>query len=171
MRKRLIFLLLAMLLLAPWPVAYAYDNAGTGPEPVRIDVAPPSAAPGWKVYGGAIGSVPSPGDLFYIDTTGNAADISATLYLTNTDELVHYYRYLILRVGVYRQDDTGWQRAVRGNGEPLPDTYITMQNGKADLALAGYARYKVTIDSGSFYAYKTAGSSGSVSPRFYLTAE
>ncbi len=171
MRKRLIFSLLAVLLLTPWPVAYAYDNAKAGPEPVQIEAAQASSAPGWKVYGGAIGGVSTPGDLFYIDTTGSTADILATLYLTNSDELVHHYRYLILKVGGYSQIGINqWQKAVKGNGKPFPDTYITMQNGKVDFTLSGYAKYKITIDSGSFYAFRTKGD-GSVSPKFYLTVE
>ncbi len=170
MKKRLIFALLAMLLLAPWPVAYAYDNTKAGTGAVQIEAAQPSAAPSWKAYGGAIGGVSTPGDLFYIDTTGSTADISTTLYLTNSDELIHQYRYLILRVGVYSQTGVNqWSKAARVSGEALPDTYITMQTGKVDFTLPGDARYKVTIDGGSFYASRNTKDGSS--PQFYLTVE
>ncbi len=170
MRERL-FPLLGILLLTPWPVAYAYDNAKAKPEPVQIEAAQPLSAPSWKVYGGAIGGVTSPVDLFYIDTTNNTADVLANLYLTNADELSHYYGYLILKVGVYSQTGANWQKAAKSNGEPFPDTYITMQNGKVGFTLPGCARYKVTIDSGSFYCFRTPADESGVSPKFYLTAE
>lgn len=171
MRRKLIFTLLAILLLTPWPVAYAYDNAAAGQEIVQIEPAEPSAAPGWNVYGKAIGGVTRPVDLFYVDTTNNSGDIAVTLYLTNAAELIHYYRYLILNVGVYVQDGTQqWQKATGGD-EPLPDTYITMQNGKVNFDLPGYARYKFTIDSGSFYCFNANIDGSSVSPKFYVTVE
>ena len=52
MRRNLIFIFLAVVLLAPWPVAYAYDNALASPEqmPVEVRAAEASAAPSWSVY-------------------------------------------------------------------------------------------------------------------------
>ena len=171
MKKKLIFLLLASLLLTPWPVAYAYGNNTAGQAPVQIEAAAPAAAPHWNAYGNAIGGV-TPGDLFYIDTGNSTADMPVTLYITNTDELVHYYRYLTLNVGVYVQTGTDqWEKATTGNGELLPDTYITMLNGKVSFTLPGYARYKITIDKGCFYCYGTVTGKSAVSPAFYLTAD
>ncbi len=164
--------MLAILLLAPWPVAYAHDNAMAGQETYQIEAAAPPAAPAWNAFGKAIGGVTTPVDLFYIDIADSPADISATLYLTNAGELIHYYRYLILKVGVYVQTDTDqWEKATAGNGELIPDTYITMRNGRVSFALPGYAKHKVTIDSGSFYCFSTTADGGSISPSFYLTAE
>ena len=172
MKKNLIFILLATLLLTPWPVAYAYDNDMAEQAPIRIEAAPASVAPGWHAYGNAIGGVSSPGDLFYIDATDSAIDTLVTLYLTNNDELVYYYRYLILGVGVYAQNDTGqWEKAATGDGELIPDTYLTMRNGRVIFHLRGYARYKLTIDGGSFYCFPAGSDGSSVSPKFYLTAE
>ncbi|MFC1914544.1 hypothetical protein ACFLXF_04655, partial [Chloroflexota bacterium] len=152
MKKNLFFIMLATLLLTPWPVAYAYDNDIAEQAPIQIEAAAASAAPAWYAYGGAVGGVSAPGDLFYIDVADSAVDTLFTLYLTNTDELIHYYRYLILRVGVYVQNDTGqWEKATTGNREPFPDTYLTMRNGRVDFCLPGYARYKLAIDGGSFY--------------------
>ncbi len=167
MRKRLVPLL-GILLLAPWPAACLYDGAKPEPEAVKIEAIQPSSAPSWKVYAGVIGGVTSPVDLFYIDITNNAADVLANLYLTNADELSHYYRYMILKVGVYRQTGADWQKAVKSNGEPFPDTYLTMENGRVSFTLPGYARYKVTIDSGSFYCFRTPADGSDISPRFYL---
>jgi len=159
---RRIFPLIALALLAPWPIAYAHDvsDGVVGEETVRIEVAEVSAQPTWTVFGKAIGGV-TPGDLFYIDATDNPADIVVTLYLTNTQELISYYRYLILKVGVYAED----------NGEVIPDTFITMRNGQVSFTLQGYANYKVTIDSGSFYCFSVNGNGGSFSPQFFLEVE
>ena len=172
MRKKFIFPLLAILLLTPWPVAYAYDNTVAGQEPIQIDAAEPTAAPNWSVVGHTIGGVSTPGDLFYIDTTNNNADILVTLHITNTEELVHYYRYLFLKVGVYVQTGTDqWEKLAIGNGELIPDIYITMRKGWVSFTLPGYAKYKITIDSGCFYCSTTVTDESSISPKFYLTAE
>ena len=172
MKKNLIFVLLATLLLTPWQVAYAYDNDMAEQAPIQIEAAPASVTPSWHAYGSAIGGVSAPGDLFYIDAADSAIDTLVTLHLTNADELVHYYRYLILRVGVYAQNDTGqWEKAAAGDGELIPDTYLTMRNGRVIFHLRGYARYKLTIDGGSFYCFPAGSDGGSVSPKFYLTAE
>jgi len=169
MKRKLIFLLLATLLLAPWPVAYAHDNVMAGQSPIQIEAAETEAAPHWTTFGKAIGGV-TPGDLFYIDTSNSMTDMLVTLHITNTDELVHYYRYLILNVGVYVQTDTDqWEKATTGNGEFLPDTYITMLNGKVSFTLPGHAKYKITIDKGCFYCYGTANDENAISPTFYLT--
>ncbi|MFC1990808.1 hypothetical protein ACFLU9_01485 [Chloroflexota bacterium] len=172
MRKKLIFTVLAVLLLTPWPVAYAHDNAMPGSGSYLIEAAAPPAEPAWNAFGKAIGGVTSPVDLFYIDTADSPADISVTLYLTNAGELISHYKYLILRVGVYAQ--TGpeqWEEATAVNGDSIKGTYITMQTGKTNFILPRYAKYKVTIDGGSFYCFCNSTGEGSVSPKFYLTAE
>ena len=91
MKKKLIFPLLAILLLTPWPVAYAYDNTISGESPVRIEAVEPAAAPHWRAFGHAIGSV-NPGDLFYVDAADVATDTPVTLHIANTDELINTYR-------------------------------------------------------------------------------
>ncbi len=172
MKKKLFLLLLTVLFLIPWPVVYASDNAMAGQEPIQIRLAEPSAMPGWQVFGNAIGGIDTPGDLFYIDSANNPASIVVTLHLTNAEELIHSYRYMILKVEVYIQ--TGaveWGWATLWNGEPIPETYITLRNGQVRFALAGYAKYKLSIDGGSFYSLPTSVSRGNYSPRFYLTVE
>ena len=169
MKRKLIFLLLAILLLTPWPVAYAYSDRATGQAPIQVEAAAAANTPKLSAFGNAIGGV-TPGDLFYIDTGNSTADIPVTLYITNTDELIHYYRYLTLHVGVYIQTDTAqWEKATAGNGELLPDTYITMLNSKVSFTLPGYAKYKITIDKGCFYCYGTGTDESAMSPAFYLT--
>ncbi len=139
---------------------------------MEIRAAEASAAPSWSVFGRAIGGVTTPGDLFYVGNTDNAADMLVTLYLTNAEELIHYYRYLILNVGIYVQNsDDQWERATAGNGELIPDIYLTMRNGRVGFTLPGYAQYKITIDSGSFYANGIGADEGSASPKFYLSVE
>ena len=161
------FPIIVLLLLAPWPVAYAhtYDDDMAGQDAVQIEVAEASAKPTWTVFGGAIGGVSTPGDLFYIDATDNPADIQVTLYITNANELIGCYRNLILEVGVYAESDTGeWEKA-------STDTFITMRNGQVSFTLPGYAEYKVTIDGGSFYCTTANSNSSSLSPHFYLEVD
>ena len=170
-KRRLIFILLTALLLIPWPVAYAYGNDMAGLEAVQIEVAEASARPSWNVFGRAIGGV-KPGDLFYIGATEEAADITVNLYLTNTPELSHYYRYLILKVGIYAETNAGeWEKASKGNGELIPDTFITLRDAQVGFTLPGYTKHKITIDSGSFYCTTISTDSGSLSPQFYLTVD
>lgn len=171
MRKNLLFALLATLLLAPWPVAYAYENnpAVAAPMQVEVAAAPDTAAPRCDVYGKAVGSV-TPGDLFFIDAADDRADTTLTLYITNTDELSRYYRYMTLRVGVYVQTaDNRWQRLTGEDG--LPETFLTLKNGGVSFDIQGCARYKVGIDGGCFYCLSTGKEAASLSPNFYLTVE
>ena len=172
MKKKLLLFLLTILFLTPWPIVYAHDNAMAGQEPIQVRLAEPSAMPGWQVFGNAIGGIDTPGDLFYIDSTNNSADIVVTLHLTNAEELIHCYRYMILKVGVYIQNDAGeWEWATLWNGEPIPETYITLRNGQVSFVLMGCAQYKLSIDGGSFYSLSTNGGGGNFSPRFYLAVE
>ena len=166
------FPLIVLLLLAPWPVAYAHDvsDGVIGEETVRIEVAEASAQPTWNAFGKAIGGV-TPGDLFYLDATDNPADIQVTLYITNANELIGCYRNLILEVGILAESDTGeWEQASMGNGELVSETFITMRNGQVRFILPGLTEYKVTIDGGSFYCTTANTDSGSLSPQFYLEA-
>ena len=168
---RKVFPLLAVVLLAPWPVAYAhtYDNSVGGGESVRIEAAEASVMPTWTAFRRAIGGVSSPGDLFYIDATGNPLDISLDLYITNPDELIHYLRYLILKVAVYMEDAGGqWQQITSQNSTALPVTYITLQNSPASFTLPGLTRYKITIESGSYHSFPFHPNNGDISPSFYL---
>jgi len=170
---KLIFPLVAALLLAPWPVAYAYSYEGelAGQGPIQVEAAEPSATPSAVAFGRAIGGV-TPGELFYIDATDSATDFTVTLYITNAEELSHCYRYFIQEVGVYVESDTGkWVRVSGYDSEPTLETFITLRNGYVSFSLYGYARYKITIDGGSFYCLTAAADGGTLSPKFYLTVD
>lgn len=170
--KRL-FPIIALFLLAPWPIAYAYSYDGdmAGQEAVRIEIAEASTLPNWTAFGKAIGGV-TPGDLFYIDVADNPADIQVTLYITNTQKLISHYRYLILKVGIYTESAGGeWEQTSMVNGELVPETFITLRNGQVSFTLPGLAKYKITIDSGSFYCITTNNDNSSLSPQFYLEVD
>ena len=170
---REIIIILSLLILAPWPVAFAHDisNGESDAGMPRIEVAELSAQPIASVFGRTIGGI-APGDLFYIHAEDCSADIIATLYLVNTEELIRCYRYLNLKVGVYVQDNAGQWQESWGDGEKLiPDTYLTLHNGQVSFTLPPYARYKITIDSGCYYCTTVNSDGGSISPRFYLTVD
>jgi hypothetical protein len=163
----------AIFLITPWLASYAYGtgNGVSGHETVHIEAAEHSKAPRATLFGKAIGGV-TPGDLFYIDATDNSYDVTVSLYLTNAHELTPYLRYLILEVGIYCEDSDGqWRQASLPNGKPVPDTFITLRNSPVSFTLAGYTKYKVTVDSGSFYCLSADTNGGTLSPQFYLTVE
>ena len=171
---RKLFPVLALLLLIPWPVAYAHDfdtGATGGQDAVRIGIAEASVQPTWAAFGKTVGGV-TPGALFYIDAINNSADIAVNIYITNAQELIGCYRYMILKVGAYvGGDSSGWERASMSSGEPFPDTFITMCNGRVHFVLPGLAKYQITIDGGSFYCTTTRTGNGSLAPQFYLTVD
>jgi len=169
-RKRFIkwiFPIIALLLLLPWPVAYAYDVSHADQETIRIEVAESSAEPNFTAWGKAIGSV-NPSDLFYIDATNNTADIVATLYLTNANELVNHYTSMLLKVGVYVENNGNWEKASNSSGELIPETIISMRNGQVSFLLRGYENYKITINGGCFYCHNADPDRDGISPQLYL---
>ena len=163
-----LFPIFALLLLLPWPIAYANDiNAEASEDSVQIEIAESSAKPGYTAFGSAIGGV-DPGDLFYINANSNAADIVVTLSMTNIEELINHYRFMMLKVGVYVESDGEWVKASGSNGELISDTILlSMRNGQVSFLLPGYAKYKVTIDGGSFYC-TNANDDGGIAPQLYL---
>jgi len=173
-RMKRILPYIALFLILPWPVAYATSaDVVAGEEAVTINAAEPSAQPSFTAYGRAIGGINNPGDLFYVDATNSTSDIKITLYLINAQQLVKYYRYLILDVGIYVEKGTGeWERATasNSNGEPVPKTIISMQNGQVSFLLPGNSRYRVAIDSGCFYCASAGADSYFLSPQFCLEA-
>lgn len=170
MKRVIFFSLIAALLLIPCAVAYANDDVQAAGNAVNIEPADPTLAPSIEVFGNAIGGVEA-GDLFLIDLSGTMVDTEFTLSITNTDELVHSYRYMTLNVGIYVQTDVGgWEKVTTIAGETLPDIYITMQGGIVSFTLTGNARYKITIDKGCFHSYGVAQGKKTAVPSFYLTA-
>jgi len=161
-----------LLLAASWiiPAVYGQTNSNTEQADIKVAAAPPETLPKVDFYGNAIGAVKA-GDLFYIDAAGSPLDISLDLYITNPDELIHYLRYLILKVAVYAEDADGqWQLITSQNGTALPDSYLTLQNSPVNFTLPGLAHYKVTIESGSYHSFPFHPNGGEIAPSFYLTA-
>ena len=169
---KLILVLVAAVAFVTCSVAYAHDSSAAAAQPVTVEPATAEALPSWKAFGGAIGGVSHPGDLFYIDATNSSADISVVVSLTNTHELSHSYRYLLLEVGVYRNTEpsdldrnSSWEEVL------VPETYVSLRNAQATVVLPGCAEYKVTIDEGCFYCFPGGNEAESVSPKFHLTVE
>jgi hypothetical protein len=170
MKRKILFAFVAALLLAPWPVAYAYDDVLAMNSPANIESAGEAAAPKMNVFGHAIGGITA-GDLFYIDSDNMTADTHYTLYITNTDELAGQYRYMNLKIGIYLQVDTDqWEEVSWGTDEERHEFYITMQSGMTEFTLPGYASYKITLDNGCFYCYGVDENGNVAIPRFYLTS-
>jgi len=172
LNKKYPFSLLAVMLLLPWPVAYAYDAGVYEALPVTIEAVEQAEGSAFEVYGGAIGGIEEPLDIFYVDATNAAADMLATLYLTNADELVEAYRYLTLKIGFYVKSDEGkWQAVTASGGAKLPEMFLTMKNGMVNFTVMGYAEYKITIDRGCYYCYAVPVGGIGLSPEFYLTID
>ena len=166
--KRL-FPVLAVLLLAPWPVAYAYDFEGdvTGSDQIYVEIARQEESVTLTAFPNTVGGIADPIDLFYIDTTGSPADAEVTLYLTNAGDLSPHFRYMILQVGIYMQDQDGeWTDLSASGPGAVPEIFLTLMDARATFSLPGLAKYRVAIDSGSYYLTSRAGSE--FSPEFYL---
>jgi hypothetical protein len=146
------------------PVAYGQTN-DTAATPIQIEPANPNTAPTAQFYGGAICEVTA-GDLFYLNATDAPMDINATLTITNPEDLIHYFRYLIFNITVEVKDDNGNWIAMQ-----LPDIYLTLKNGNVTFTLPGGANYKVAVAGGSANCLPYADGAGFALPNFYLEAE
>ncbi len=167
MKKLIFFVSIAALLLAPWGIASAYGQVKAANSSATIVAADPASTPHMQVFGNAVGSVTA-GDLFTIETSEN---MTFSLFMTNADELTNSYRYLTLKVGIYvKADSNGWEKMTVIDGEPVPEMYITMQGGSVSFKLPGNAKYKVTLESGSYRSYHIAPGKSVATPQFYLTA-
>ena len=161
-----IFPLIALGLLLPWPIAFAADISGDE-ETIRIEIAEESVKPNVTVFGKAISSI-NPGDLFHIDASNNAQDIMVILSITNPQELISHYTYMILNVGVYVEENGEWVKASGSDGNLNENILLSMRNGQVSFLLPGYAKYKISIDSGALRCHNAGGDTGSLSPQFHL---
>jgi len=171
MKRRVLIILIAALLLAPWPVVYAFDRVNA--DTVQLDIQPAASGtePQFKAYGNAVGSV-NYGELFRIDTTGEESDRTYQLLITNVDDLASDYRFMNFKIGVYAQQagTENWERLDTNGTVQFHDIYISIVDGGVSFTLPGGAKYKITIEHGCFNAYSVrAGSTISV-PQFYLSA-
>ncbi len=177
MKKAIITTLITIIVLvaAAWITSTAYGQTNgnttlnaTVEGEINVTPAPQEDTPYINFFGNYIGSVEA-GDLFYINALENQPDFSIDLYITNPDGLVKSYRYMILKVTIYMQDNEGnWQEVTELNGIELPVTYITLDNPRVTFNLSGLANYKVTIKSGSYKSWPRT-TDNDVVPQFYLT--
>jgi hypothetical protein len=172
MKKRVFFILIAAVFLAPWPVAYAFESVNGANSGLNITPADTANAPRINGAGVGIGSVTA-GDLFQVDMTGVTGDKAYRLMITNSNELAKNYRFMNFEIGIYvRAAGTGgWQKLTAADGGALTPVYISMHGGTADFTLPGGAIYKVMIVTGCFESYGTRDGTKPAIPRFYLAAE
>ncbi|HTY82365.1 MAG TPA: hypothetical protein VMB24_06245, partial [Dehalococcoidales bacterium] len=128
MIRKILFAVVLAIFLVPWTAAYAHNVANADTIPVDIQPAPAASQPAFNVFGNAIGSV-IPGDLFFIDCSGNQADTEFNLYITNADALIKNYRFVNLQIGLYTEKESGaWQKITKSTGQSAEDFYITIQD-------------------------------------------
>jgi hypothetical protein len=168
MKKKLLFGLLLALLLVPWPVAYAYEGEPGATYPVTVEPAGADLTPHLTVYRNAIGSIEG-GDLFYIDATDAAMDLSFILFLTNFDALAASYRNLNLEVGLYAETAPGEWTEVTDYGPASRVLFLSTQTGSVEFTVSGYHRYKVAVNHGCYFAYPEPSETPIAIPEFYLS--
>jgi hypothetical protein len=164
------FIIIAALLVIPWltGIAFGHDNSNAAAgNAVDIRPADAAAAPSAAFYGDAICPI-TPGNLFYADAANSPMDFTATLTITNADELIHSFRYMIFNITISVQDGNGNWVPAQVNNQPLPQTYLTMKNGSVAITLPGGANYKVGVGGGCASCLPYAGDIAI--PQFYMEA-
>jgi hypothetical protein len=196
MKKKMIFAIALLVLLASTAIAFAQTTATTA---ISIQAGSSSGgaaviktlnqlddetglkystgshgnftsiAPSWDPVVEHAGAV-TPGDLYYIDCGDYQGDVLVTLHLTNASELSVDYSYLDVRVGVYEGDgDTGnWDAATEADNSTIGTVYLTFINGQTTFILHGNTQYCISIDGGDYYCIDTDADGGSLDPKFYL---
>jgi hypothetical protein len=172
-RKVLQFILIVVaILLLPsklTPIAYGKITDAIEQDKAHIEAAGPTTILNMDFWENAHGSI-IPGDLFFIDAVDEPGNTVVNLYITNTDELTHYFKYLILKISVYSQNYDGQWSQVKVDGKHT-DSYITLRSNPMQFVIPGNSRYKIRVDSGSFYSLPAGENSNITAPHFYLTAE
>ncbi|MFC1917249.1 hypothetical protein ACFLXH_01170 [Chloroflexota bacterium] len=166
--SKLVLFLSGIFLLIPCPIVYAYDNSADV-QPPRVEIPTPAESPDLHTFGKAIGSV-TPGTLFYVDCVEYPGDTKVALSLINSDELIHYYRYLLLNIGLYLQSGEDTWEKVNDTGS-APGYYLSMKSAEVFFTLPAYAKYKMTVDGGSYYCVNSPLLSSGLAPKFYLAVE
>jgi hypothetical protein len=155
-----------LLILIGRLTATAYGATSPVQQNVNIETAAAADAPQTVFYGNAHGSI-TPGDLFYIDLNDSTIDTRATLYITNTDILAKFLRYITLNIGVYNKNQAGgWDKCPQNNN-PL----LTLKNGLVEIILPGPGTYKITVDAGNYYSFAHADNQDEQAPFFNLEIE
>lgn len=196
MRKRFIFAIAAVLLLAATAITFARNTSATSISisagaqsgvastiSTSADALPahklkysPGAAwvtPTWSPVMGDPGSITA-GDIYYIDTTSYTGDVIISVYLTNPDELHTDYSYLNMNVSVWFYDTDHWaQASLSGGGTgDTSGKYLTLNNGYLSFIVAGNAEYCVSVDGGEYYCIDTTeDATHSLDPAFYMEVD
>jgi hypothetical protein len=170
MKKNFFFVLITALLLAPWPVVYAYDSANADSQTPLIQPADLVNGPRLQTLGDDTGVV-IPDDIFLVDTVNIKNDTKFQLFISNTNELIRNYRFMNIKIGIFVQgeDAAHWTRMTAANSYELPNLYISIHGGTVDFTLPGGSRYKVVIDTGRFCYFSASCRSEAVSPIFRLS--
>jgi hypothetical protein len=164
MKKAIFFAIVAAILLVPWAVAYGYDKVNAADISVNIEPADQSAVPTIHVWGNYTGNI-SNGDLFTIDTSGATTGTTFTLAISNVDALAGCYRCLSMNIGVYVQSGTeGWEKTAG------TEMLVSMENNALTFSLPGNAKYKVTVESGSYHSFHITNGKNVAIPQFSMTA-
>jgi hypothetical protein len=195
MKKKLIFGIALMLLLAGVGITYATSSASAsvtitagGVGGVKADVDNIAAvadtiklkhstgadapythvAPDWSPVENEAGTVTA-GDLYYVDCVGYTGDIQVTVYLTNPGALLKDYTYLNMQINVWEGDSPGpWAQATLADGSAIGTQFITPLNGYYTFLLSGNTHYVISIDDGSFLCKDIDADGGDLSPDFYI---
>jgi hypothetical protein len=137
--------------------------------------------PAWSPTVNSVGSISTPGDLYYINASGTQGNVLVSLFLTNPDKLSVNYTYLNMQVNVYVKGSkyvaptalvvgvNDWEQASLVGGSLIGNVYLNLTNGFVSFLLPGNKEYVVTIDSGTFYSINNDTSTGALSPTFNAT--
>jgi hypothetical protein len=194
MRKKIIFGIALLLLLASTAIAFAQTTAVTsvsiaagsssgGAADIKtldsvgtaialkystgIEDPYTHIAPSWDPIVEKPGAITA-GDVYYIDCGDYQGDIMATLHLTNASELSLDYSYLDMQINIWEGSSGDWDQATEADNSPIGVVYLTIINGETTFILHGNTEYCLTIDSGSYYCIDTDAVGGSLSPDFYI---
>ena len=171
MKRAIFFGIIIALALIPCGVAFAHNNVQAADASSSIVAADPASVPNIHIFGNARGSISS-GDLFIVDNSGATKDGVFRLLLANIDELARNYSYMSFNIGLYVQSNntTTWEKMTTFTGSSIPQLYITMEGGELSFTLPGLAKYRVTVESGSYHSFSIAPGQKVAIPQFSLSS-
>ncbi len=196
MRKRFIFAIALVLLLAASAITFARNtatnsvtinlgaqaglasNIQTADDYVGANKLKHSSgagpytnvAPTWSPVLGDPGSITA-GDLYYIDTQSYTGDVYVTLYISNPDALSLDYSYLNMKANVWYLNGANWDQATLVGPDVIGDVFLTLENGFVSFLLEGNTQYCISLDGGNYYLVDTNALGGDLSPDFYIEVE
>ena len=198
MKKKLLFLGVALLLIMGTTLTFAHSNlaasvsitaasgdastvqsvGGTGsdgvPNTVQLEYSTGSSAPftqvspSWSPVKNQTGAI-TPGDVYYINATNYAGDIRVTVYLTNAGLLAKDYTYLNMMVNVWTGSSGSWTQATPVGDTANATDYLTFDKGTVSFILQGGTHYCISIDGGAYYCVDTTvDGTHDLSPQYYI---